>query len=175
MFSEWLAEGDFIISPRVTFDADTRVLGGLLSLGYQVGFLLKRRSSTFAAPKVSKYSGITITIDTISELDGTFTQLRGTDHKALRALGEELGLTGSYDPRPYYKLVGIQQLLQNVDLGSIHGAIPLAPAGGSSSSDDLTLGAAASVSPFAPKKSSTTPRDDDDISELKQQVADLQR
>lgn len=33
MFSEWLQEGDFIISPRITFEVSVKVLGGLMALG----------------------------------------------------------------------------------------------------------------------------------------------
>jgi len=72
MFEEWVTDGPFIISPRITFEArrrrpaarafqerngrrggrgaqvSVRILGGLMALGYQIGTIMKRTSAVFS-------------------------------------------------------------------------------------------------------------------------------
>eukprot|EP00882_Tetradesmus_deserticola_P011951 GHRQ01012648.1.p1 GENE.GHRQ01012648.1~~GHRQ01012648.1.p1 ORF type:complete len:455 (+),score=199.18 GHRQ01012648.1:129-1493(+) len=45
LFEEWVTEGPFIISPRIQFEVSVRVLGGLMSLGYQIGTIMRRTST----------------------------------------------------------------------------------------------------------------------------------
>ncbi|GIL62460.1 hypothetical protein Vafri_16688 [Volvox africanus] len=44
MFEEWVSEGPFIISPRISFEVSVRILGGLMALGYEIGTIMKRTS-----------------------------------------------------------------------------------------------------------------------------------
>ncbi|KXZ47707.1 hypothetical protein GPECTOR_33g589 [Gonium pectorale] len=45
MFEEWVSEGPFIISPRISFEVGVRILGGLMALGYEIGTIMKRTST----------------------------------------------------------------------------------------------------------------------------------
>ena len=40
MFEEWVKEGDFIISPGISFGVSVRILGGLLALGYSIYLII---------------------------------------------------------------------------------------------------------------------------------------
>jgi hypothetical protein len=51
MFEEWVVEGHFIISPRVTFEVPVRILGGLMALGYEIGTIMRRTSEVFSDSK----------------------------------------------------------------------------------------------------------------------------
>ncbi|KAG2492795.1 hypothetical protein HYH03_008955 [Edaphochlamys debaryana] len=58
MFEEWVSEGPFIISPRISFEVSVRILGGLMALGYEIGTIMKRTSTILAvAPKPAAGSG----------------------------------------------------------------------------------------------------------------------
>ncbi|KAG2443289.1 hypothetical protein HYH02_009359 [Chlamydomonas schloesseri] len=48
MFEEWVSEGPFIISPRISFEVGVRILGGLMALGYEIGTIMKRTSTILA-------------------------------------------------------------------------------------------------------------------------------
>jgi len=97
MFSEWLREGDFIICPRIDFEVNVKVLGGLMALGYQIGFVMARTSRVFTGENA------TVSLD---ELSGhSFIQIKGTSRDAVAAVGEKLGLCGHYDPRSYIEMV----------------------------------------------------------------------
>jgi hypothetical protein len=48
MFEEWVVEGHFIISPRVTFEVPVRILGGLMALGYEIGSIMRRTSEVYS-------------------------------------------------------------------------------------------------------------------------------
>ena len=41
-------QGQFIISPRVTFEVPVRILGGLMALGYEIGSIMRRTSEIYA-------------------------------------------------------------------------------------------------------------------------------
>jgi uridine kinase/adenylate cyclase class IV len=70
MFEEWVTEGPFIISPRITFEVSVRVLGGLMALGYEIGTIMRRRSTLFSAADGS----VTVKLDEIDNL-GEFVQV----------------------------------------------------------------------------------------------------
>ena len=44
MFEEWVTEVPFVISPRISFEVSSRILGGLMALGYEIGPILKRKT-----------------------------------------------------------------------------------------------------------------------------------
>ena len=74
MFSEWLCDGDFIICPRIDFEVGVRVMGGLLSLGYSIGFHVNRSSHIFRCAQ-----GSVISLDKVSSLPMPYVQLKGSD------------------------------------------------------------------------------------------------
>ena len=53
MFEEWVVEGDFIISPRVTFEVPVRILGGLMALGYEIGTIMQRNAESYTSDLLS--------------------------------------------------------------------------------------------------------------------------
>lgn len=94
MFSEEIKEGDFIISPRVDFVVNVKILGGLMvrtasymsvltsgeqGLGYQVGAIIHRQSMEWRGKK------IIISFDKIEELGRTFLQIKGFDRQVRQA------------------------------------------------------------------------------------------
>ena len=42
-----LLQGEFIISPRVTFEVPVRILGGLMALGYEIGTIMQRATELY--------------------------------------------------------------------------------------------------------------------------------
>lgn len=88
MFSEEIKEDNFIISPRVDFVVNVKILGGLMvwhwclralsavqGLGYQVGAIIHRQSTEWRGKK------IIISFDKIEELGRTFLQIKGFDRQ----------------------------------------------------------------------------------------------
>ena len=91
MFSEEIKEDNFIISPRVDFVVNVKILGGLMvlsfaialacgahspqGLGYQVGAIIHRQSTEWRGKK------IIISFDRIEELGRTFLQIKGFDRQ----------------------------------------------------------------------------------------------
>ena len=53
MFEEWVIEGDFIISPRVTFEVPVRILGGLMALGYEIGTIMQRNAESYTSDSLT--------------------------------------------------------------------------------------------------------------------------
>ncbi len=74
MFSEWLCDGDFIICPRIDFEVGVRVMGGLLSLGYSIGFHVHRNSHIIRCAH-----GVVISLDKVSSLPLPYVQIKGSD------------------------------------------------------------------------------------------------
>lgn len=107
MFEEWVVEGKFIISPRVTFDVPVRILGGLMALGYEIGTIMERTSEWWTNEK----KDLTIKIDTVHGLEGRkFVQVQGKDRAAVDAAGKALGLEGFYLPRSYIEFIQFENL-----------------------------------------------------------------
>lgn len=112
MFEEWVVDGPFIISPRITFEVGVRVLGGLMALGYEIGTIMKRTSTTLTVTG-GHASPLTIKTDDIEGMGRTFVQVQGKDRAAVAAAGAALGLEGSYLPRSYIELVQLEQLTES--------------------------------------------------------------
>eukprot|EP00216_Chloropicon_sp_CCMP2111_P006349 CAMPEP_0198235596 /NCGR_PEP_ID=MMETSP1446-20131203/1485_1 /TAXON_ID=1461542 ORGANISM="Unidentified sp, Strain CCMP2111" /NCGR_SAMPLE_ID=MMETSP1446 /ASSEMBLY_ACC=CAM_ASM_001112 /LENGTH=990 /DNA_ID=CAMNT_0043916867 /DNA_START=184 /DNA_END=3156 /DNA_ORIENTATION=- len=85
-FCEWIVEGDFIISPRATFDVGVKTLGSLLALGYEIGRSIKRSTDIFTSDQV------TICIDAIEELQEAFISIKGANRQAVLSTAQILGL-----------------------------------------------------------------------------------
>ena len=108
MFEEWVVDGPFIISPRITFEVSVRVLGGLMALGYEIGTIMKRTSRAFSA------GGLTVKVDTIEGMPGrAFVQVQGKDRAAVACAGAALGLDGHYLPRSYIEMVQLERLTES--------------------------------------------------------------
>lgn len=109
MFEEWVVEGVFIISPRVTFEVPVRILGGLMALGYEIGTIMQRTSELFTSPD----SKLLIKLDHILGMQKCFVQIQGKDREAVGAAGKALGLEGTYIPHSYIELVQLENLTQS--------------------------------------------------------------
>ncbi|EFJ49038.1 hypothetical protein VOLCADRAFT_59885 [Volvox carteri f. nagariensis] len=101
MFEEWVSEGPFIISPRISFEVGVRILGGLMALGYEIGTIMKRTSTILAE--------LLVKLDDVGGL-GRFVQILGRDRERVAALGRDLGLEGTYIPRSYIEQVQLERL-----------------------------------------------------------------
>lgn len=105
VFEEYVTEGNLVISPSMSFEVPVRVLSGLMSLGYQIGAILKRQSKIFPGKEV------TCKVDEISQLNRFYFQVEGKDRATVEAAGTKLGLDGSYIPRSYIEQVQLERLL----------------------------------------------------------------
>lgn len=107
MFEEWMVEGHFIISPRVTFEVPVRILGGLMALGYEIGTIMRRTSRSFADDE------LVVKLDDVHGMERTFVQVQGKDRAAVAETGFKLGLEGQYVPHSYIELVQLENLMQD--------------------------------------------------------------
>ncbi|KAL4451982.1 hypothetical protein ABPG75_007644 [Micractinium tetrahymenae] len=107
MFEEWVVEGHFIISPRVTFEVPVRILGGLMALGYEIGSIMRRTSEIYVDSEVQ------VKFDHIEGMDTVYVQVQGKDRAVVEEAGRKLGLEGSYIPHSYIELVQIGHLTES--------------------------------------------------------------
>eukprot|EP00297_Palpitomonas_bilix_P023738 CAMPEP_0113903856 /NCGR_PEP_ID=MMETSP0780_2-20120614/22833_1 /TAXON_ID=652834 /ORGANISM="Palpitomonas bilix" /LENGTH=607 /DNA_ID=CAMNT_0000897209 /DNA_START=13 /DNA_END=1836 /DNA_ORIENTATION=- /assembly_acc=CAM_ASM_000599 len=111
-FNEWITEGDMIICPHIDFEVSVKVLSGLLALGYEIGAILKRKSEYYEDGE------LTISVDTMEQLNGTFIQIKGDSRAQVSQTGAKLGLDGHYDPRPYVELFHLKEMYDEIDSGA---------------------------------------------------------
>ncbi|EIE18178.1 hypothetical protein COCSUDRAFT_49381 [Coccomyxa subellipsoidea C-169] len=104
MFEEWVTDGPFIISPRITFEVSVRILGGLMALGYEIGTMLKRSSEVYADETV------TVKLDDIEGMDRQYVQIQGKDRAAVAEVGRRLGLEDTYIARSYIEQLQLEKL-----------------------------------------------------------------
>ncbi|GBF98882.1 phosphoribulokinase uridine kinase [Raphidocelis subcapitata] len=104
MFEEWVTEGPFIISPRITFEVSVRVLGGLMALGYEIGTIMRRSSAT----ATSADGEVTVKLDSIENL-GEFVQVHSKDRERASAVAAALGMK-DFIPRSYIEQVQLGRL-----------------------------------------------------------------
>ncbi|QDZ17881.1 uridine kinase [Chloropicon primus] len=90
-FCERLVEGDFIISPRIIFATGGKTLESLLSLGYDVGIIVKRSSDIF-----KNNEGVAVCIDRVEELQETYISIKGTNRQAVIATAQTMGIRKSF-------------------------------------------------------------------------------
>eukprot|EP00884_Botryococcus_braunii_P008179 jgi/Botrbrau1/17362/Bobra.0015s0103.1 len=107
MFEEWVVDGPFIISPRITFEVSVRILGGLMALGYEIGTIMKRASRVYSD------DSITIKIDDIEGMPHQYIQIQGKDRKLVADVGRKLGLEGTYIARSYIEQVQLEKLISS--------------------------------------------------------------
>lgn len=106
MFEEWVTDGPFIISPRITFEVGVRILGGLMALGYQIGTIMKKTSTVF------RDDHLTIKLDDIEGMGRRFVQVQGKVRAEVAAAGKALGLDDHYIPRSYIEQVQLERLTE---------------------------------------------------------------
>lgn len=68
---EWVTDGPFVITPRITFEVSVRLLGGLMALGYEMAHIIKRSSRVFKDPE----SAITVKLDHLEQLSRDYVQV----------------------------------------------------------------------------------------------------
>eukprot|EP00775_Hariotina_reticulata_P011482 gene11482-11626_t len=107
MFEEWVTEGNFIISPRIQFEVSVRVLGGLMSLGYEIGTIMRRTSTLIQ----NAARDITVKFDDVEHL-GKFIQVQGKDRDRVGNMAQTLGLQ-NFIPRSYIEQVQLSKLTQD--------------------------------------------------------------
>ncbi|PRW57239.1 Uridine-cytidine kinase C [Chlorella sorokiniana] len=107
MFEEWVVEGHFIISPRVTFEVPVRILGGLMALGYEIGSIMRRTSEVYSD------DSLTVKFDHIEGMETVYVQVQGKDRGEVEEAGRALGLEGTYIPHSYIELVQIGHLTES--------------------------------------------------------------
>lgn len=103
MFEEWVVEGPFIITPRISFEVSVRILGGLMALGYEIGSILKRTSTLFTQGSMS------VKLDVIEGMEQSYVQVQGKDREAVAETGRKLGLEGTYIPRSYIEQIQLEK------------------------------------------------------------------
>eukprot|EP00013_Stygamoeba_regulata_P017962 CAMPEP_0177668176 /NCGR_PEP_ID=MMETSP0447-20121125/22597_1 /TAXON_ID=0 /ORGANISM="Stygamoeba regulata, Strain BSH-02190019" /LENGTH=467 /DNA_ID=CAMNT_0019174617 /DNA_START=53 /DNA_END=1456 /DNA_ORIENTATION=- len=91
LFQAEVKEPPFLISPRVQFLINVKVLGGLMALGYETSAILHRTSTSF------KKDGIRVSFIRIDQLPHSFIQIRGTDREKVQLIARNLGLTHFVD------------------------------------------------------------------------------
>ncbi|KAK9800247.1 hypothetical protein WJX73_005883 [Symbiochloris irregularis] len=104
MFEEWVVEGPFIITPRISFEVSVRILGGLMALGYEIGSIMKRTSTVFSDGQVC------VKLDSIEGMKQSFVQVQGKDREQVGNIGRQLGLDGTYIPRSYIEQIQLEKL-----------------------------------------------------------------
>eukprot|EP00249_Psilotum_nudum_P020088 c27558_g1_i1 orf=338-2395(-) len=108
MFEEWVTDNPFIISPRITFGASVRLLGGLMALGYTIATILKRISRVFSDEKLC------IKADKLEQLHRNYVQVQGKDRASVAEAGMKLGLEGSYIPHSYIEEIQLEKITSEV-------------------------------------------------------------
>lgn len=108
MFEEWVKEGDFIISPGISFEVSVRILGGLLALGYSIYLIMQRRTVKMGNEEFQ------IKIDEVEGLGRTFVQIQGKGRLEVLDLAKRLDLGQVYIPYPYIEQVQLENMTQQL-------------------------------------------------------------
>ena len=120
-FEEYITEGPVVISPNLAFDVPVQTLSGLMTVGYTIGAILKRKSRVFRLQSPEQHrrmGGLVIKSDAITQLDRTFTNITGENRALVERAGQLLGLEGKYNPRPYIEQVQLERLTQECRVDS---------------------------------------------------------
>eukprot|EP00192_Tetraselmis_astigmatica_P003476 CAMPEP_0117693736 /NCGR_PEP_ID=MMETSP0804-20121206/27046_1 /TAXON_ID=1074897 /ORGANISM="Tetraselmis astigmatica, Strain CCMP880" /LENGTH=590 /DNA_ID=CAMNT_0005507323 /DNA_START=73 /DNA_END=1843 /DNA_ORIENTATION=+ len=107
VFEEWVTDGPFIISPRISFEVNVRILGGLMALGYEIGTIMRRCTTVWKGP------GYTVKRDEIDGMPSAYIQIQGKSRTIVSEMGSKLGLDGTYIPQSYIEQVQINKLTSN--------------------------------------------------------------
>lgn len=105
IFEEWVTDGPFIIAPRITFEVNVRILGGLMALGYEIAVIMKRTCTTLSNKHIA------IKYDTIDGLEGrVYVQVQGKDRAMCDKVAQSLGMQHAYVPRSYIEEIQAESL-----------------------------------------------------------------
>ncbi|CAG9460194.1 unnamed protein product [Pedinophyceae sp. YPF-701] len=113
MFEETVVEGEFMISPRISFEVSVRLLGGLMALGYSIGTIMKRRSIAWSS-NVDPHT--VVKMDEIEHMPRRYIQVQAKSRNAAAQLGQALGLEGTYIPQTYIEQAQMQKLTKSFQL-----------------------------------------------------------
>ncbi|KAK3276129.1 hypothetical protein CYMTET_15774, partial [Cymbomonas tetramitiformis] len=117
MFEEFVTDGPFIISPRITFEVSVRILGGLMALGYKTQVCMTRKSV------VLEDKTLIFKLDHIEGLGRTYIQIQGKKREMVAQAGTDLGLDGTYVPHSYIEQVQLEDLTADFN-NSLQDVIP---------------------------------------------------
>lgn len=106
MFEEWVKEGDFIISPGISFEVSVKILGGLLALGYSIYLIMPRKCVSFGSDRLK------LKWDSIAGV-GDFLQIQGNSRAEVAKMAKVLEFDG-YIPYPYIEQVQLRNLTQQM-------------------------------------------------------------
>ncbi|KAF2072413.1 hypothetical protein CYY_006270 [Polysphondylium violaceum] len=98
-FYNEIMDGAVNTRPSLNFEISVKTIGGLLSLGYQIGAILNRTVEVFY-----EKSGIIITKEYIKELEKHFIQIKGSNRREVLGFAEKLKITGHHVPQTFLYL-----------------------------------------------------------------------
>eukprot|EP00238_Polyblepharides_amylifera_P011406 CAMPEP_0196574628 /NCGR_PEP_ID=MMETSP1081-20130531/4306_1 /TAXON_ID=36882 /ORGANISM="Pyramimonas amylifera, Strain CCMP720" /LENGTH=682 /DNA_ID=CAMNT_0041892715 /DNA_START=62 /DNA_END=2110 /DNA_ORIENTATION=+ len=104
VFEEYISDGPMLISPSMSFEVNIQLLGGLLGLGYQLGAVITRFSTTYESADVS------FKFDDVDVLKQRFLQLESKNRETVEMYGKLLCLDGTYTPMSYIELLQLERL-----------------------------------------------------------------
>jgi uridine kinase len=85
--------------PTVNFEISVKAISGLLSLGYEIGAILHRRTETWYDA-----NGLQVTKESIKELEKDFVQVKGKNRKAVVALADQMKVSDHHIPHSFLQL-----------------------------------------------------------------------
>ncbi|KYR00647.1 adenylate cyclase domain-containing protein [Tieghemostelium lacteum] len=94
-----IMDGAINTRPSLNFEISVKTIGGLLSLGYQIGAILNRHVEVWY-----EKSGIIITKEYIKELEKYFIQVKGQNRREVLGFAEKLKITGNHVPQTFLYL-----------------------------------------------------------------------
>ncbi|EGC33490.1 hypothetical protein DICPUDRAFT_98541 [Dictyostelium purpureum] len=98
-FYNEIMDGAVNTRPLLNFEISVKTIGGLLSLGYQIGAILNRTVEVWY-----EKSGIVVTKEYIKELEKHFIQIKGQSRREVLDLAEKLKITGNHVPQTFLYL-----------------------------------------------------------------------
>ncbi|GAM19408.1 hypothetical protein SAMD00019534_025830 [Acytostelium subglobosum LB1] len=109
--------------PSLNFEISVKTIGGLLSLGYQIGAILNRTIEVWY-----ERNGIIITKEYIKELEKYFIQIKGQSRREVMSFADKLKMTNIHVPQTflylYFKKLKKSKLrLEEMERGVASGAI----------------------------------------------------
>ncbi|KAN0025441.1 hypothetical protein ACTFIU_003702 [Dictyostelium citrinum] len=98
-FYNEMMDGAVNTRPSLNFEISVKTLGGLLSLGYQIGAILNRTVEVWYDK-----NGVVITKEYIKELEKHFIQIKGHSRREVLDSAEKLKITGNHVPQTFLYL-----------------------------------------------------------------------
>jgi uridine kinase len=105
LFSEYIREGKFIITPHMEFLIDVQTLGGLMALGYRVDAILNRKSTIY---DVFNDNSLILMVDSIEQFGNQFLQIKGDNRELVEQVAELMNIR-SFVRGSYIELFHIHQ------------------------------------------------------------------